>query len=57
MHRRSLLKATAGAAAVLGAPRLYAQAWHNKSHARVGTGVGVGGGASTPNSISREVSF
>jgi tripartite-type tricarboxylate transporter receptor subunit TctC len=43
MHRRSLLKATAGAAAVLGAPRLYAQAWPN-GPVRIIVGFPPGGG-------------
>jgi tripartite-type tricarboxylate transporter receptor subunit TctC len=43
MQRRSLLKATAGAAAVLGAPRLYAQAWPN-GPVRIIVGFPPGGG-------------
>jgi tripartite-type tricarboxylate transporter receptor subunit TctC len=43
MQRRSLLKATAGVAAVLGAPRLYAQAWPN-GPVRIIVGFPPGGG-------------
>lgn len=52
MQRRSLLKAAAGAAAVLGAPRLYAQTWPS-GPIRIVVGFPPGGGT---DALARVVS-